>query len=77
MTTDDLVINQWYRSPKSRGQLFLYEGVKADGPYAGAYVFSKFNSLDPKNPGEVVTTIEIFNLDDLEPWHPEFVGYPG
>ncbi len=71
MTPSDLEINGWYRSPKSKGQLFRYEKTVSNGPLAGAYVFSKFNSLDPEDPGEVVTTIEIFNLADLEPWTPE------
>jgi len=53
----------WFRSPAAKGTLFRYEGQGPDG----AYIFSKFNSRDPNNPGELVTTIEIYNLDAMEP----------
>lgn len=69
MDDEELVFGDWYMSPQSKAQLFRYEGRNVD-----AYVFSKFNSRDPKNPGELVTTIEIYNLDALEPWEPEPQG---
>lgn len=68
MTSNDLKVGGWYYSPKSKSQLFRYDGKVTDGTLVGAYVFSKFNSRDPNTTGEVVTIIEIFSLDDLEPW---------
>ena len=44
--------------------VFRYDG-QAPG---GAYVFSKFKAATPAEAGDVVATIEIWNLTALEPW---------
>lgn len=63
MTADDLEVGAWYCSPQSPTHLLRYEGQAADG----AYVFSRFKGMDPEDPGDDVTTIEIYNVDELEP----------
>ena len=68
MRSSDLVVGHWYRSPSARGMVFRYEGQGL----SGAYVFSKFKAATPSEAGVVATTIEIWNLDALEPW-PEVI----
>jgi hypothetical protein len=63
MTADDLEVGAWYRSPQSPTHLLRYEGQATNG----AYIFSRFTGTDPGDPGENVTTIEIYNVDELEP----------
>ncbi len=65
MTVDELRKGDWYApaSSASTSRLFRYEGQAP----SGGYIFSRFNSGDPEEPGEVIDTIEIFNLDGLEP----------
>ena len=62
MQGEDLQKGGWYCSPKSPN-LFRFEGTNAEG----AYVFSRFNGTNPESPGELVTTIEIHNVDEFEP----------
>ncbi len=64
MNSEDLEQGGWYRSTSKPTRIFRYEGVAPDG----AYVFSRFNGNSPETAGELVDTIEIFNLDELEPW---------
>lgn len=66
MTSDDLAVGAWYCSPTSLVHLLRYEGRNA----SGAYVFSRFVGSDPENHGEDVTTIEIYNVEELVPWKP-------
>lgn len=63
MIEDALEVGAWYRAPQSQTYLFRYEGQATDG----AYVFSRFTGTDPGAPGDDVTTIEIYNVDELEP----------
>ena len=54
------VVGSWWRSSHARGQVFRYDGVTPKG----AYRFTKFNKVDRT---AVVSEIEIFNLEPLEP----------
>lgn len=62
MNGEDLIVGQWYRSPEAKGQVFRYDGRGPDD----SYVFSKFVG-DHESPGELLATIEIYNLESLQP----------
>lgn len=59
-TTEDLIKGDWYISTASDIYLFRYEGMNDD-----AYVFSKFKTRDGLNPGDLISTIEIYTLGPL------------
>lgn len=56
---DRPVVGSWWRSSRARGQLFRFEGVTP----GGAYRFTKFSG----DKATVITVIEIWNLDSMEP----------
>lgn len=53
------VVGSWWRSTRARGQLFRYDGKTSEG----AFRFTKFN----EDRTVVISEIEIFNLDSMEP----------
>jgi hypothetical protein len=54
------VVGTWWRSERARGQLFRYRGRTS----SGAYRFAKYSESDRST---VLSEIEIFNLDEMEP----------
>ena len=52
----------WWTSRNAPELLFRYEGRNGD-----AYIFSKFSGGSPDDPGDLLGTVEVYNLEALEP----------
>ena len=60
----DLQTGGWYVSSTTGRQLLRYEGRNNEN----AFVFSKFSGDDPELLGKLLGTVEIYNVEPLEPY---------